>query len=250
MLGAVSPLVPRIASEEVLQVHPVLAGLFPEGGIRRGSVVVVTGASGSTSLVYALLAHPVEAGSWAALIGVPAVGIESAAGFGIRLDHLVLVPRPGRSWLEVTATLLDALDLVVLCPPGSTWPSSPPSLTSLRSFQGMQGSLGTPGRCRPADARRLASRARQSGSVLVVGEHWPEPPDLRLEVETEGWEGLSAGVGTLVRRRVTIRSSGRRAAARERHATAWLPGPDGALRGETMKFCKGASRRAVSPLAT
>ena len=77
---------------------------------------------------------------------------------GIDLGRLAVVPRPGAAWAEVTAVLIDGLDLVVLRPP------FPP---------------------RPAMARRLVARARDRRSVLVVvpgRAGWPERPDVRLSV--------------------------------------------------------------------
>ena len=107
--------------------------------------------------------------------------------------------------------MLDAFDLVVACPPQH---------------------------CRPGDARRLIARARERRSLLVVTNpptlgaapaRWPETVDLRLEVITAEWNGLHAGHGTLQGRQVTLRSSGRGAAARERRVRLLLPGPDGSV---------------------
>jgi hypothetical protein len=205
--GTLSPVVAGqglvLAEARVLPVPGPLAPLLP-GGIRRGSVVGVSG-NGGTALSLALLAEPLAQGSWAAVVGEPDLGVEAAAGMGVDLSRVALVPRPGPSWPAVLAVLLDSVDLVVLRPPG---------------------------RPRPSDARRLVVRARERGSVLVVmgaPDAWPEPPELTLATETEGWEGLGAGSGTLRRRRVRMVTSGRREAERPRAATCWLPGPDGKL---------------------
>jgi hypothetical protein len=61
------------------------------------------------------------------------------------------------------------------------------------------------------------------------GPAWPERPDLELAVETDGWEGLGSGVGTLRRRAARVVVSGRRSAGRPEAMTCWLPGPDGRL---------------------
>jgi hypothetical protein len=87
---------------------------------------------------------------------------------------------------------------------------------------------------RPADARRLAARARERGSVLVVaGKGWPEAADVRLAVTRSEWHGLDGGAGVgagrLRGRRVEVVGGGRGAAARERRSTLWLPAPGGGV---------------------
>src|SRR5689334_10995109 len=67
----------------VLPVAPELSGLLPGRGLRRGSTVAVaTGraapAGGGTSLMLALLAEASRAGSWCAVVGVPALGALAA----------------------------------------------------------------------------------------------------------------------------------------------------------------------------
>jgi hypothetical protein len=182
-----------------------LEDLLPEGGLRPGSVVAVGGASGSTSLVLGLLAGPLSGGAWGAVVGMGCLGLEAAAGAGVNLEHLALVPRWRSSWLEVVATLLGGFEVVALWPPGG---------------------------CRGADARKLAARARQGGSVLVVAgpaRAWPEPVDIELVVTATTWHGLEPGHGALAYRTLDVRSSGRRAAGRERRAQLLLPAPGGGL---------------------
>lgn len=201
------------ADTRLLAVDPALAGLLPDQALRRGSVLALSGPVGSTSFLFSLLARTVAEGSWAGVVGIPALGVEAAAGMGLRLDHLALVPDPGKRWLDVVAALLDVVDVVVISPPG---------------------------RCRPPDARRLAARARERGAVLMVTEpvatggarpsiRWPEVVDLRFEIDSCSWHGLDRGDGTLGCRQVVVRSSGRRGGARERVARLWLPAADGTL---------------------
>jgi hypothetical protein len=199
-----------LARERVLPVAEALHPLLP-GGLVRGTSVQVAGAVdglGSTSLALALLAGPSAAGSWAATVGVPDLGLAAAAGFGVDLGHLVLVaPPPAGEWATVVAALLDAFEVVVARPP-------------------------VPGRVRPADARRLAARARERGSVLVRlgdGGAWPEAADVSLTVVATTWEGLGLGHGHLRARRATVEATGRRGFDRPRRADLWLPGPGGIL---------------------
>ncbi|MGH9082574.1 MAG: hypothetical protein ACRDWN_04445 [Acidimicrobiales bacterium] len=192
-----------------LPVVPALAGLLPDQGLRRGSVLGISGPGGSLSLLLATLAGPLSAGSWGAVVGVPGLGAEAAAGLGVRLDRLALVPDPGPRWTEVVGALLEAVEIVAVAPPG---------------------------RCRPPDARRLAARARDRHGVLVVVEHpfgparhrWPEPVDVRLDAGPATWNGLGDGDGALVCRETTVRASGRRS-GREREARLWLPAAHGGV---------------------
>ncbi len=200
---------------QLLTVVPPLAGLFPDGGLRRGSTIVVTGLAaaggpaghtggGGISLTLALLAAASGAGCWGALVGLPGPGAVASRDLGIDLARLAMVPRPDSAWAEVTAALIDGVDLVVLCPP------FPP---------------------RPAMARRLVARARERRSVLVVtGRHgWPEPPDVHLRVSDLQWDGVGTGEGYLRRRRMTVTATGRRSSAQPRHRHLWLPSPTGAV---------------------
>ncbi len=189
----------------LLPVVPPLAGLFPEGGLRRGSTIVVTGDLGALSLAMAVAVAASSAGSWCAFAGVGDLGAVAAHDLGLDLERLSLVPRPGVAWAEVTAALLDGVDLVVLRPP------FPP---------------------RPAMVRRLVARAREHRSVLMAlpdRAGWPEHPDLHLVVGPPRWDGAGAGEGYLRRRRLTITSTGRREAGRPRRCDLWLPSDHGTV---------------------
>lgn len=194
--GRVAPV--ALAGEQLLPVVPALEPLLPGRGLRRGTVV---GVSGSVALALAVLAGPSQVGSWTAVVGLPEVGMLAAAELGVDLARCALVPDPGPTWPTVAAALLDAIDVVAV---GA-------------------GEGGV--RVRAADARRLSARARERGSVLVVVGAWPEPPDVRLSVAGVEWTGLGAGHGALRQRRLSVVRSGRGAAARECRATVELPSP-------------------------
>jgi hypothetical protein len=185
--------------DRVLPVLPELRYLLPAGGLRRGSTVAVT--PGHTSVLLALLVAASAAGSWCAVVGLPALGAMAAAELGIALDRLALVPYPGPEWPAVVGALLDGLDLVVAAPPGPV-------------AAGLTG--------------RLAARARQRGSVLVPYAQWAGA-DVVLDSPGGGWEGLDRGHGRLRRRSVVVTARGRGAAARPREVTVWLPGDGGRL---------------------
>jgi hypothetical protein len=186
-----------LAGEERLAVLEPLEPLLPNGALRRGSTITV---QGSTALALALLARATAEGSWAGVVGAPHLGLVAAAELGVALDRLALVPAPGGQWATIAAALLDAVDLVLVEPTA---------------------------RVRPADARRLATRARERGAVLVPIGAWSEGADVRLGVAASRWEGLGDGHGHLRARQVDVVAQGRGAAARERRVTLWLPGPDG-----------------------
>lgn len=201
-----------LARERLLPVDPVLVGLLPERGLRRGSVIGISGSGGASSLLLAMVARPLAEGSWAAVIGIPELGLEAAAGIGVRLDRLALVPRPPRTWHDVVATLIDAVDVVLLRPPA---------------------------RCSPTLANKLIARVHERGCVLVVAtpasiapSHgtsflWPTPVEFTLEVEWVSWRGLGHGFGTLLDRKVVIVTSGRRVATGPRRTTLYLPEKSG-----------------------
>jgi hypothetical protein len=181
-----------------LPVLPPLAGLFPRGGLRPGSVTAV---SGSPALLLALLAGVSSGGGWAATVGLPDLGAAAAAELGMSLERLACVPAPTERWAAVAGILLDAVDAVALRPPA---------------------------RPRTSEVRGLLARAREHGSALLVTGNWPGA-DLCLTVRSGRWSGLSQGHGRLAARRVVVRAEGRGAAARPRSASVWLPAADGGV---------------------
>jgi hypothetical protein len=129
------------------------------------------------------------------------LGVLAAAERGIDLARLVLVPSLGGPdrWMQVLAALFDSVDVVLFAP-----------RTAVRQ----------------SEARRLAARSRDRGSVLVVLDHrgnWSGPSDLRCTVTRSDWSGLSRGHGLLSRRHYDLEVSGRGAAARPRRAPLQLP---------------------------
>ena len=192
-----------LAREQVLPVISPLTTLLPHGLV-RGAAVAVDGDGGVTSLALALAAGASQEGSWVAAVGVPWLGLGAAAECGIVLDRLAVVSAPERSeWATVVAALVDAIDVVLVCPPQ---------------------------RVAMGDARRLAARARERGAVLlVVGATSSLTVDVRCTVSDAQWSGVEHGAGHLKSRRVTVTASGRGSAARPRTASLWLPGPDGVI---------------------
>ena len=180
--------------------HPTLDGLsgLLGPGLRRGSSYLV---EGSTSLCLALAAGTSKAGSWCAAVGMPQLGVQAAAGLGVDLDLFAVIPDPGNHWLEVTATLADAVDIILLKPPTQA---------------------------RDGDVRRLAARLRQRGSTLVVQANQWSGLEARFTVTDSRWLGATGdGRGYLNARHAQVTVSGKGAPVTER---LWLPAPDGGVR--------------------
>ncbi|HEX7444222.1 MAG TPA: hypothetical protein VF320_10060, partial [Acidimicrobiales bacterium] len=199
-----------LARDRLVPVLPALAGLVPEGGLQQGSTVAVEG-DAATSLGLALAAGPSLAGAWVVVVGRADLGLAAAAEAGVALDRLALVaPPPPEHWAGVVAALIGSVGVVLVDPDH---------------------------RVRAADARRLAARARERGTLLIQmargqgargqGARGPARPglevDLRLQVVESAWQGLGSGHGNLQARRVTVESGGRRHAARPRRVELWLP---------------------------
>lgn len=194
---------------DVLNTDPVLAPLLPGGGLQPGGVYSVQGA---TSLVMSLLAGPSADGAWCAVVGMPGFSAEAAAGYGIDLDRLVLVPDPRDRWFSVTAALVDAVSVVVVVP-------------------------GT--RVGDAEAARLAARLRQRGAVFIVCGPWPRV-DARLGVASTSWTGVGAGHGYLTGRELTVTVEAR-TLGRGRHAVL-VQSPSGRLQPSTPRRTETGTR--------
>ncbi|WP_245901203.1 hypothetical protein [Prauserella shujinwangii] len=187
------------ATGQVLPVLPALAGLLPSRGLRRGSTVAV---HGSTSLLLALLAQATADGAWAAVVGLPHLGVVAAGELGVEVSRLALVPRPGADFAAATAALLDGMDLVAAAAPR--------------------------GRAEFRTARRLSARARHRGAVLLSLGPWPGA-EVELRCGPTRWSGAEDGYGCLREREAVVSTTGRGAAARPLRAAVLLPGPGGGV---------------------
>ncbi|WP_062292034.1 hypothetical protein [Demequina phytophila] len=161
-----------------LPLAPVLDQVLPQG-LRRGQVIAV---AGSTSLMLALAAAASEAGSWTAAVGLPSLGVVAAARRGLELARLALVPYPGAQAAAAAGACVDGMDVVLLGP---------------------RLALSE------ADRRRLASRARERGAVIVADGAWTGA-HVTLTAVGSRWHGLGAGDGRLRGRDLTVRVEERR----------------------------------------
>jgi len=199
-----------LARDRTVPVAGALRGLVPAEGLARGTTVVVDGTGAAVSLALAVAAGPSAAGAWVAVVGRDDLGLAAAAEAGIVTDRLALVAEPpADQWATVVAALIGAVDVIV---------------------------VGPAHRVRTGDARRLAARARERGTVLVQAggrRATASAPgldaDLRLTVVASCWQGLGDGHGHLQARRLTVEATGRRQAARPRRAELWLPDAHGRI---------------------
>ena len=183
-----------------LPTNPALVDLLPGGALTAGSAYSV---ADSTTLALSLLQAPSAAGAWCAVVGMPDLGVEAAAGLGLDLERLVLVPHPGEQWLSVVSALVDVVSIMLVRPP-------------VRDGR-VSVSHGS--------ASKLASRLRQREAVLVSLGDWPGA-QARLTVTSSNWSGLGSGFGHLTGRQVTVSSTAAAWQGRAKSRRLWLPGPD------------------------
>lgn len=179
------------ARDRSLPLHP---DLHPTLGpsLQRGITVAVGGPGKQTTeatggaLSLALAAGPSAGGSWVAAVGMPDLGLVAASEAGIDLERFALIPRPGKQWGDVVASLIDGFDMVLARPP-----------VHLKA----------------GVARRLVARARERQAVLVGVGGWPEGASMRIEARVSEWVGLGSGrdggAGHLASVRRDLRPTGR-----------------------------------------
>lgn len=193
-----------LAGERVLPVLPALADLLPARGLIRGAPVAVSGDT-ATTLALGLAAGPSADGSWVAAVGIPTLGLTAAAELGVCLDRLVLVGDVrSATWPAAVAALVGVVDVVLL---GAA-------------------------RASTSDVRKVRSRARESGAVIISVDPQerdasprrmdPLEPDVWMVARTTGWVGLGQGHGNLTGRQVEVEVGGRRGADRPRKALLWI----------------------------
>ncbi|WP_143034705.1 hypothetical protein [Glycomyces sambucus] len=128
---------------------------------------ITAGRRGATSLLWRLLAGPTGAGAWCALVGLPRVYPLAATAAGVDLGRVALVD-PGSRVAEAAGALAEGVAAIVV-------PSEALS---------------------PVQARRLAARARGSGTSIVWWETRPVAgADARLQVARAHWKGLRENAG-------------------------------------------------------
>src|SRR6476661_8379101 len=97
-----------LAGDKRLMVADPLGGLLPTGGLRRGSVVTLAGAAGTTSVLLPLLAAATAIGEWAVIVE-PGTTLGGAAidEAGVALERCAIVRRvPADRWAVAVGALL------------------------------------------------------------------------------------------------------------------------------------------------
>ena len=187
-----------LAKSRMLPLGEPWNALVPDGGLRRGSTVVVQAPAGfgGLSLALSLLTESSARGHWAAVVGVDDPGVVAIADLGVDLRRVLFVPRPRGAWAESAADLLDGVDLLIVRPPS-------------RAAHGA--------------ARRLMDRVRERGTVLIAltepSAAWPLPADLSFNITQSRWSTSSR----LDARYLTVRVGGRGALARAAELVVVLP---------------------------
>ncbi len=224
LLAKIQPV--TLSRDRLIDVPDLLVPLFPDGGIQRGWSLGLDG-HGSWGVAMALLASGLGQEGWVAIVGLPTFNLAAAAQYGLRLDRVLLVDEPGPGRLAtVLATLLEAVDIVVLSP---------------------QNRVGA------RDARRLVGRAREQESILFHldgGATWPTKLNLSLSTSIVGWEGLGQGHGHLRSRQVRVQAQGRRGSSQKVSVDVLLPDSKGKLASvEPVKFAQVESPHPTDPIA-
>ena len=190
--------------EEALEV------LLPEGGIRRGTAVSVSG-HGAMTLAVALTAEASRRGSWVAAVGATDLGVAALAERGVDLGRWALVDlservRDRNIAADVLGAVVGGFDLVL---------------------------VGPAIRVDSATARRLVARMREHGTSVIcaLGNASANTaslrPEVHLMIEQTRWTGIDNGHGRLLARQAEVAVGGRGAASRPRRIAMWLPSEDG-----------------------
>ena len=206
-------LLARAGAHTALPVPAPLAPVLPMRGLERGRVHGVTG-DAAASLVYALVAAASAEGAWCAFVDMPHAGLRAAHEHGVALERVVCIDTDrSLSWGRVVGALTDGIDIIVTRDPV----------------------------CTAAEARKVASRVKAQGAVLIVqgavqdakgavqnakGAVQGFPLDVLFTARTQSW---SFGACAL-ERTVRVTAEGRRIPA-ARGVTVLLPSASGAVAG-------------------
>ena len=193
-----------LARQAVVPVVEPLERLVPDGGLIRGSTITIGGV-GATSLALQLSTTASQSGSWVVVVGLNDLAPAAVLEANLDAERIAFID-PGNSGrhVDVLAALIGAVDVIVL-----------DARLSLR----------------PSDSRRLASRLRERGSILIVVSPGGAvdsslSTDLSLIVSDAQWEGLGCGYGHLRSRRVRVGVNGRGRASRTARYELLLPSVD------------------------
>ncbi len=190
-------LLARTGEHRAFPVVAPLAPVLPLRGLERGRFYGVTG-DASASLVYALVAAATADGAWCAFVDMPHAGLRAAHEHGVALQRVVCIDTDrSSSWGRVVGALTEGIDIIVVRDPV----------------------------CSAADARRVASRVKAQGAVLIAhGNLSGFPVDAQFTARTNSWSfGACA-----TERTVRVTAEGRRMPG-ARGVTVLLPSAAGGV---------------------
>ena len=175
-----------LANTKVFAVPPAFESLFPSRGLQHGWCVGVSG-TGSRSIGFSLAAAAAASTGWVAVVGVGDAGFAAAEELGVDLGRVLVVESvPQKRWAEVVVSLLEVIEVVLVCP---------------------QRNL------RVQDVRRLRSSLQTQRSVVISldgGSFWPEKLDVLVNVRSRSWSGIEQGWGHIQSRCLDVEVTGRR----------------------------------------
>lgn len=172
---------------EVIAVGAELGSVLPGGGLARRAH---TRLSECPALVVELIAHCTSRGGHIAVIGWPELSYAGVVESGGVLGNIIAVPDPGPEPLNVSAVLVEGLDLVI-------HRFSPHTAIS------------------PTRARPLLAKLRSgTAALLMVGAEIPAPAAV-IDAHVATYRGLGSGTGRIngVDIAVRVRPKGRAPAA-------------------------------------
>lgn len=197
-----------LAAEQILPVPAIFHTLLPGGGLQRGWTTRVDGGSTARAVAWAMLGEVTTAGGWIAAVDVPGISLGAASEVGVAIERVLIVTSPnGDAWSATIGALIGSVDVIVFGAPRH--------------------------RVQPREYRRMASRCRERGTVLVELSSGTDPQlqyDVSFAVEPRQWHGVGHGHGRLQSRELDVSATGRRLPGGVRHGRFELPSADGTLR--------------------
>lgn len=206
-----------MAGDQLLSVPELFHNLLPSGGLQRGWTVRLEGSASARALAWALVSDATTSGRWVATVNVEGVSLAAASELGVAIERVLVISNVGAQvWSAALGALIGAVDVILFDTPHHRIP--------------------------PSEYRKIASRCRERGTVLMelgtvssgrsgrfsgVGQL---QYDVSFSVKPSTWVGLERGHGHLQARGVDVSVSGRRATGRQRQGSFELPTVDGTLR--------------------
>lgn len=153
----------------VVAVGEELAGILPSGGLVRRRH---THLADCPALVVELIAHCSARGGHVAVVGWPELSYAGVVDSGGKLGNIIAVPDPGPEPLNISAVLVEGLDLVIHRFPGRLELS-------------------------PDRARPLLAKLRSGTAALVLIGAEVASPAADIDARVSTYRGLGTGTGRI-----------------------------------------------------